>query len=37
MCLANTEMLSRPVLVGGNVVPGMKARDFTFTSVSDAV
>jgi predicted Zn-dependent protease len=35
--LANVEMLSRPVLVGGNVVPGMKARDFNFTSVSDAV
>ncbi|OLE81740.1 MAG: hypothetical protein AUG74_00615, partial [Bacteroidetes bacterium 13_1_20CM_4_60_6] len=35
--LANVEMLSRPVLVGGNVVPGMKAHDFNFTSVSDAV
>ena len=35
--LVNAEMLSRTVLVGGRVVPGMKVRDFSFTSVSDAV
>ena len=35
--LANTEMLSRPVLARGRVVPGMKVREFNFTSLSDAV
>lgn len=35
--LANTDMLSRPLLVGGIVVPGMKVREFNFSSVSDAV
>lgn len=35
--LTNVEMLSRPTLVRGSVVPGMKVRDFNFTSVSDAV
>jgi predicted Zn-dependent protease len=35
--LANVEMLSRPVLTGGGLVPAMKVRDFTFSSLSDAV
>lgn len=35
--LANTEMLSRPVLARGSIVPAMKVREFNFTSVSDAV
>ncbi len=35
--LANVEMLGRPVRSGNRVVPAMKVRDFTFSSVSDAV
>lgn len=35
--LANVEMLGRPERSGNRVVPAMKVRDFTFTSVSDAV
>ncbi len=35
--LANVEMLGRPVRIANRVVPAMKVRDFTFTSVSDAV
>jgi predicted Zn-dependent protease len=35
--LANVEMLGRPVRTGNRVVPAMKVRDFTFSSVSDAV
>lgn len=35
--LANVEMMSRPVLTGGRLVPAMKVREFTFSSLSDAV
>lgn len=35
--LANVEMLGRPVRSNNRVVPAMKVRDFTFSSVSDAV
>ncbi|MDB5263084.1 MAG: peptidase [Adhaeribacter sp.] len=35
--LNNLEALGKPVRVGGNLVPPMKIRDFTFTSLSDAV
>jgi len=35
--LNNVEALGRPVRAGGNLVPPMKIRDFTFTSLSDAV
>jgi len=35
--LSNVEMLGRPVRTGNRVVPAMKVRDFTFSSVSDAV
>lgn len=35
--LANVEMMTKPVLVDGRLVPAMKAKDFNFSSVSDAV
>ena len=35
--LNNIEALGKPERIGGNMVPPMKLRDFTFTSLSDAV
>ena len=35
--LNNIEALGKPVRTGGNLIPPMKIRDFTFTSLSDAV
>ncbi|GAB2795750.1 putative Zn-dependent protease [Hymenobacter luteus] len=35
--LNNIEAIGRPVRLGGNLVPPLKIRDFTFTSLSDAV
>lgn len=35
--LNNLEALGKPQRVGGSMVPPMKIRDFTFTSLSDAV
>ena len=35
--LNNLEALGKPVRMGGNLIPPMKIRDFTFTSLSDAV
>ncbi|HEX8425754.1 TldD/PmbA family protein [Hymenobacter sp.] len=35
--LNNIEALGKPVRLGGNLVPPLKIRDFTFTSLSDAV
>ncbi|KUG06131.1 TldD/PmbA family protein [Solirubrum puertoriconensis] len=35
--LNNLEAIGRPVRLGGNFVPPLKIRDFTFTSLSDAV
>lgn len=35
--LNNLETLGKQVRVGGNLIPYMKIRDFTFTSLSDAV
>ncbi len=35
--LNNVEMMSKPTLAGGIVVPAMKVRDFNFTSGTDAV
>ncbi len=35
--LNNLEAIGKPVRVGGNLVPPLKIRDFTFTSLSDAV
>ena len=35
--LNNLEALGKPVRAGGNLIPPMKIRDFTFTSLSDAV
>lgn len=35
--LNNVEALGAPIRVGGNLIPPVKARDFTFTSLSDAV
>jgi predicted Zn-dependent protease len=35
--LNNLEALGKPVRMNGNLVPPMKIRDFTFTSLSDAV
>ncbi len=35
--LNNIEALGKPQRVGGNMIPPMKIRDFTFTSLSDAV
>ncbi|MBN7817304.1 TldD/PmbA family protein [Algoriphagus pacificus] len=35
--LNNIESMGKPQRVGGSMVPAMKIRDFTFTSLSDAV
>jgi len=35
--LNNIEALGKPVRINGNMVPPMKVRDFTFSSLSDAV
>ena len=35
--LANLEGMSRPVRVDGDLVPAIKAKEFTFTSLSDAI
>lgn len=35
--LANLEAMSRPVRIGGSLIPAIKAKEFTFTSLSDAV
>ncbi|MGH7493251.1 MAG: TldD/PmbA family protein [bacterium] len=35
--LNNLEALGKPVRINGNLIPPMKIRDFTFTSISDAV
>lgn len=35
--LNNIEELGRPVRINGNMIPPMKIRDFTFSSLSDAV
>ena len=35
--LNNLETLGRQVRINGNLIPYMKVRDFTFTSLSDAV
>ncbi len=35
--LNNLEAVGKPVRLGGNLVPPLKIRDFTFTSLSDAV
>ncbi len=35
--LNNLEALGQPQRIEGNMVPPMKIRDFTFTSLSDAV
>jgi predicted Zn-dependent protease len=35
--LNNLESLGKPQRIGGNLIPPMKIRDFTFTSLSDAV
>lgn len=37
MMLNNLEALGKPVRVGNMIIPPMKIRDFTFTSLSDAV
>jgi hypothetical protein len=35
--LNNVDALGRPVRAQGSMVPPMRIRDFTFTSLSDAV
>jgi len=35
--LNNLEEMGKPVRVSGNLVPPLKIRDFTFSSLSDAV
>ncbi len=35
--LNNLEAMGKPVRMGGNLIPPLKIRDFTFTSLSDAV
>jgi predicted Zn-dependent protease len=35
--LNNVEAMGKPVRVNGNLVPPLKIRDFTFSSLSDAV
>ena len=35
--LNNLEAMGKPVRIGGNLVPPLKIRDFTFSSLSDAV
>ena len=35
--LNNVDAIGSPVRMQGNMVPPMRVRDFTFTSLSDAV
>jgi hypothetical protein len=35
--LNNIESMGKPQRVDGSLIPAMKIRDFTFTSLSDAV
>jgi hypothetical protein len=35
--LNNVEALGQPVRIQGSMIPPMRIRDFTFTSLSDAV
>jgi len=35
--LNNLDALGRPMRVQGNLIPPMRVRDFTFTSLSDAI
>ena len=35
--LNNLEAIGKPVRLGGNLIPPLKIRDFTFTSLSDAI
>ncbi len=35
--LNNLDMLGKPQRINGNMIPPMKVRDFTFTSLSDAI
>jgi hypothetical protein len=35
--LNNIDALGAPVRTGGNLIPPMRVRDFTFSSLSDAV
>ena len=35
--LNNLEAMGKPVRIGGNLIPPLKIRDFTFSSLSDAV
>ena len=35
--LNNVESLGAPIRMNGNMIPPVKARDFTFTSLSDAI
>lgn len=35
--LNNVEAMGKPVRVNGNLIPPLKIRDFTFSSLSDAV
>jgi hypothetical protein len=35
--LNNVDALGRPERIRGNLIPPMRIRDFTFTSLSDAV
>jgi hypothetical protein len=35
--LNNVDAFARPVRVRGNMIPPMRLRDFTFTTLSDAV
>jgi len=35
--LNNIEVLGKPVRINGGLIPPMKIRDFTFSSLSDAV
>lgn len=36
-CLANVEMMSRPVRINNMLLPAMKIRDFNMSTISDAV
>ncbi len=35
--LNNLDALGTPLRVQGNLIPSMRVRDFTFTSLSDAI
>ena len=35
--LNNLDALGRPERIRGNLIPPMRVRDFTFTSLSDAI